>query len=216
MEDTIVRKIRNHLGNPIDTESAVVYLLSRTRMLIDRDRTTALRPFALLMYCHWAVHVTLSKPSATSAFLEQVDRFIQKNISGYQDDGTFTFMDELVLFREFVYLDTFRRELRSFLASHDLPTEICDDHKRWSGFLSAYADVIEGGELTIASKGNNLKAVQKVVFRKGGDSRLADSHVPFVIRWNIYLKDGRICETDVEANSRNNSISFSLHLIQNA
>jgi len=212
MEDAIVRKIRKHLASPIDTEPAVVYLLSETRKLIDRDRSRQ-ELFALLMYCHWALHVTLGKPGTTKAFLEQVDRFIRRNISGYQDDGTFTIVDEQVLFRDFVYLDTFRKELNRFLRSYDLPTGICGDNKQWSAFLSAYASVIEEGELTITGNSNSLVAVQKVVFRKGGDTRLADSHVSFVIRWNIHLKDGRICETQFEANSTQKMIAFNLHLI---
>jgi hypothetical protein len=213
MEDNIVRKIRSHLASPIDTEAAVVYLLSETRKLIDRDRSKQ-GLFALLMFCHWALHVTLTKPGTTKAFLERVDKFILRNISGYQDDGTFTLVDEQALFREFVYLDTFRQELKRFLGSYGLPTGICDDNKQWSTFLSAYASVIEEGELTITGNSNSLVAVQKVVFRKGGDTRLADSHVSFVIRWNIHLRDGRICETQFEANSTQKMIAFNLHLIQ--
>ncbi len=215
MEHNIVRKLRNHLSGAIDTECTVLYLLAEIRKLIKRDKPEP-SPFTLHMYCHWALHVNLSKRNTTKDFLGRVDKFILKTVFPYEDDGTFSSIDEHHLVRDFVYLDTLRRELKGFLDCYDLPTRICDDDCLWFALVGAYANIIEDGELAITGKGDDtLKAVDKVVFRKGGTPP-AGNHVPFTIRWDIYLKDGRVCRTEVEANPRDSMIAHGLQIFRNA
>lgn len=62
-------------------------------------------------------------------------------------------------------------------------------------FIQAYGGVIEGGTLSV--RGNEtLLAVEKVTFEKG--SRRTAEHVPFSIRWEIQLKDGRTLKAEAE------------------
>jgi hypothetical protein len=86
-------------------------------------------PFALKLYRHWALHVDLSSPGTTVPFLKQVDSFVDGILSDQRDLAA-----EHRMFREFVYLDTFRDQLRDFLAKNDLPISICDEKaaaRRW-------------------------------------------------------------------------------------
>ncbi len=214
MEHSIVRKLRDHLSLRIKTECAVVYLLAQVRKLLDPEKRGD-KWFALTMYCNWALHVNLTWPKTTKEFLERVDAFILKTVHPYDENpGTvFSFIDEHHLFREFVYLDSFRYQLRELLERHNLPTTLCEDNSEWFTFLSAYAGVIEDGELSIMGrKSPNLGAVKKVVFRKGQISAWPASHVPFSLQWDIHLLDGRICEAQLSADENAKGISHSLSI----
>ena len=207
MQDAIVAKLKNHLSKPVNTECAVVYLLAETRKLLEQN-TASPKPFALWMYCHWALHVDLTYKNTTTHFLQEVDRYVRNTVDGFQPDDDFTLPDEHALFREFLFLDTFRMQLRQFLDSHGLTTDLCDNDRWWFAFMSAYAGVIEDG--TLSATGNrDLQAVQKVVFRKGA-TLTPENHVPFVITWDIILNNGDILT--VETTAPNEVWSTVVHL----
>src|SRR5207253_7100424 len=98
------------------------------------------------------------------------------------------------LLRDFVSLETFRKELLQVLADHHLPTALCDDEANWLMFLEAYAGVIEDGSLTCKNGSDKLKVVDKVTFTKGPPTK--DGHV-FGIKWNILAKNGEQYEVEV-------------------
>lgn len=99
------------------------------------------------------------------------------------------------MFREFVFLDTFRSELREFLVRYDLPTQICDEDPHWHNFLTIYAEVIENGSLYCEAQG--LKRVEGVRFSKG--RRTATNYFPFHLKWTILLQGGKEVELEVNA-----------------
>jgi hypothetical protein len=158
MTKDIVQKLRKHLSSPIIKEPEVVYLLAEVRKLLEHDRPDP-KPFALWMYCHWALHVKLTKTRTTLHFLERLDVFITHEIAGFTPHGDFSFLDSQNLFREFVFLDTFRQQLLDFLSSYDLPIEVCSDDGNWSVFMAAYAEVIKDGVLASESGNDGLRAV---------------------------------------------------------
>lgn len=165
------------------------------------------------MYCHWALHVSLSNPSTTSAFLQRVDAFIRKTVHPYTEDpaAPFSFIDEHQLFREFVYLDSFPSQLRELLDRYSLPANLCESDTERFTFLAVYAGVIEDGELSVRGRRNqHLEAVERVVFRKGDLSSWPASHTPFSLRWDIHLRDGRVCEAQLSANDTATGISHRL------
>lgn len=212
MEDAIVHKLREHLAGPVDTECKVVYLLCEVRKLLDRYPRGPSQ-FALRLFCNWALHVDLSRSGTTRTFLERVDRFVLNQLTPGSDTKE-TFLEEHSLFREFVYLDTFREELSRFLAARDLPTALCTEDKRWFTFLAAYAGVIEDGSLVCEDKGpNKLRIVDKVTFTKG-PQRMEDSHVPFGITWDILLKDRRRLEVEVATQADQKFLLFGLNLVK--
>jgi len=214
MTDAIVEKLRQHVFGPVDTECKVVYLLCEIRKLLDKKTTDpkvlALRQLLTLrLFCNWALHVNLSQQT-TMALLEKVDAFVVGRNAGETEA---TIGAEIHLFRDFVYLETFRKELSQFLAGYALPTSLCDENEGWFAFLAAYAGIIEDGSLTCEGKNlARLRLVKGVTFTKS-QQILEDSHVPFGINWTILLKDGDEVEVVVNAPVDAKSVSWSLRWI---
>lgn len=212
MTNAIVAKLKKHLADPVDTECAVVYLLAEVRKLLERhDRQH--RQSVVWMYCHWALHVDLGSPQTTLEFLKQVDVWVTNTVAGLVPRGPWRFQQEIYLFRDFIYLDAFRSQLKFVLASFDLPTDLCDEESKWFEFLSAYAGVVQDGTLTVTGdKNSDLGAVKQVTFKKGR-SLPSEHHVDFVIQWDIELKDGRTLRTEFNALPTKKMTSHDLTLI---
>jgi hypothetical protein len=206
-----VSKLREYLAKPIVDEPGVIYLLCEVRKLLETNEPDSTR-FALRMFCHWALHVDLDRPETTGEFLRRVDNFVTNNVSDFEGNGR-SILDEDALFRDFVFLESFRNQLRQFLSSHDLASVICDRDDRWFEFLAAYSSIIEDG--TLAIKGNKsslLAAVEIVTFNKGAELT-TDHHLPFTILWDIALRDGRVLRAQVEAMPALKMRSHKLSLI---
>ncbi len=211
MTKDIVGKLEALLNQPIDSECKVVYLLAEVRKLLERDDPEH-KMGSLWMYCHWALHVDLESPKTTEGFLEKVDRWVTNTVAYLTPSGAWTFREEYNLFKDFVYLNTFRHQLRVFLAAYKLPTTVCSDNSQWNRFIQEYGGVIEDGTLAAVGKKGTLKAVERVTFEKG-DDLTTGNHVPFVIRWTIQLKDGRSLITSVET-VPGNLESMTSHLLE--
>jgi hypothetical protein len=196
MAKDIVGKLHNHLAKPITSEPDVMYLLAETRKLLARDDPKHTKG-ALWMYCHWALHVDLDSPKTTMNFLKRVDRWVTNTVAYLTPSGPWKFLEEHDLFKDFIYLNTLRSQLAEFLTGYGLPTTICHIDEQWFAFLEAYAGLIENGTLaTETDKQNELGAVKKVTFSKGKELT-SEHHVPFIIQWDIELKDGRTLKTTV-------------------
>jgi hypothetical protein len=193
-KDAIVEKLRALLNSGIDSEATVVYLLCEVRKLFEKTPASD-RPFALNMYCHWALHVDLTGPDTVLPFLRQVDAYIHGVIVGPED---FSASDQMV--REFLMLDTFRTQLRTFLDGHGLPTDLTTDDGQWNRFVTRYAGVIDDGSLLCRStKRNDLKHVKQVTFARGRSAAVF-RQLPFDMTWVITLQDNR--QFDVSVNAR--------------
>ncbi|MGA8873444.1 MAG: hypothetical protein WB460_20030 [Candidatus Acidiferrales bacterium] len=180
MRDSIVEKLRTVLSENIDNEGKVVYLLAECRKLFPEVNPV---PFALNMYCNWALHVDLDRSKTTKEFLEQVDGFIDSVLRGSRDIRA-----ENTALNHFVQLDTLREQLRDFLLFFGLPSALCDDDACWHEFVEHYSGVIEDGSVSCAS--GDLRFVEKVIFSRGQRQR-AGSYIPFDLVWEIVLKGGR-------------------------
>src|ERR1043166_6149156 len=112
MKDQIVEKLRSVLADGVDSECKVVYILCETRKLLDKYPIDPI-PVALRLYCHWALHIDLSHPSTTAPLLSRIDDFVSSVLAGNTD-----VVGEHRMFREFVFLDTFRDQFRLFLKSY--------------------------------------------------------------------------------------------------
>src|SRR5580704_16073208 len=132
------------------------------------------QPFALWMYCHWALHVDLTHSKTTISFLNRVDAFVTRNVSNFTGKGPWSSVDDELLLKEFIYMESFREQLGAFLKSYDLPTALCDNDEQWFAFLLVRS-VIEDGTLSLekpttnatkANKTPGLVAVEKVIFSK--------------------------------------------------
>lgn len=196
MTKDIASKLRGHLSQPIETEPDVVYLMAEIRKLLERDDKEHNNK-AIWMYCHWALHVDPTKGGTTGQFLKTIDRWVTNTVAYLEPNGPWKFMEEVYLFRDFLYLDTFRRELKGFLANYQIPTTLCESDEWWFKFLEKYSGVIEDGTLSMKTD-EHLLAVKTVTFRKGNELP-EENHVNFVIQWDIDLKDGRMLRGEFEA-----------------
>jgi hypothetical protein len=181
-EKQIVAKLRAALSEEIRREADVVYILAQTRKLLD-DKKPGQPHFALKLYCHWALHVDLEGADTTMPFLEQVDTLVDL----FLDDKDFS--EQYRMLREFVLFENFREQLKQFFESHHLPTELCNEDRRWRSFLSLYAGVVEDGSLSCRVQAAQLKRISKVTLTKGRPS--PSTHFPFEIVWYIHLLDGK-------------------------
>jgi hypothetical protein len=151
VKESIVDKLRLVLTSGINDECKVLYLLAESRKLLEKYPSDPI-PFALKLYCHWALHIDLTQPRTTLPFLKRVDGFVASVLAGNQD-----ILGEHRMFREFVFLDTFRQQFAQFLKAFDLPTTVCDEDPRWHELLKNYAGVIEDGSLSCKAETNDLK-----------------------------------------------------------
>ncbi len=72
MKLAIVEKLRAILDDAVDSECKVVYVLAETRKLLETYPPNPF-PFALKLYCHWALHVDLESRGTTLPFLQKVE-----------------------------------------------------------------------------------------------------------------------------------------------
>ncbi len=208
MEEQIIEKLRAALSSEVDSECKVVYILCESRKLLEKYPPDPV-PFALKLYCHWALHVDLTFPRTTAPFLERVDKFAADVLADKPNVA-----EQHQMFREFVFLDTFRQQLRQFLKSYDLPTAVCDEDPRWHEFLKQYAGIIEDGSLSCQGKTGGLRLVREVIFTKGGP-KTSGTYIPFDLSWNIVLVNGRTLTVEVNAAALpdgNEMILHSIHL----
>jgi hypothetical protein len=202
--NTIVRKLQDALSDAVDSECKVVYILAETRKLLETYPPDPL-PFALKLYCHWALHIDLDCRCTTLPFLEKVEAFAAKVLAGKVTivAGLKMFRDitEPKMFREFIFFDTFKEQFRQLLQAYNLPTAVCDEDSRWHEFLTHYAGVIEDGSLSCKANASSLKLVSEVIFTKG--MQPVASHlwlrIPFGLEWTIVLRDGRKLNTELIA-----------------
>jgi len=161
MKDEIVAKLAPVVSDLVGSECEVVYILCEVRKLLEKYPTNPI-PVALKLYCHWALHIDLTKLGRTGPLLDRIDAYVGSVLEGGLD-----IVAENAMCRDFLFLDTFRQQLRATLSSFDLPTKLCDEDKFWSAFIAHYAGVIQDGSLSCEGKTNRLKHVQKVIFDKG-------------------------------------------------
>jgi hypothetical protein len=207
MKDQLVEKLRAAVSEKVASECQVVYILAESRKLLDKYPPDPV-PFALKMYCHWALHVDLTNPGTTGPFLERVDRFVESVLA-----GSVNIDEEGRMFQEIAHWDTFRQQFRQFLSGYGLPTTICDEGQAWHDFLRTYARVIEDGTLSCESKRQRLKHVSKVIIEKCRP-RPTVNLAPFDLAVHIVLIDGRALTVDVSAHAFPDGSPFLLHSIR--
>jgi hypothetical protein len=197
-ENAIVEKLQIALSDAVDSECKVVYILAEARKLLETYPPDPM-PFTLKLYCHWALHVDLDNPRTTLPFLERADQYAASVLAGNQD-----VVEEHRMLREFVYLDTFRKQFKEFLQAYNLPTGICDQDARWHEFLKHYAGVIEDGSLSCQANAHPLKLIKEIVFSRGRTpANSKDFYIPFGLAWTIVLVDGRKLTVEVQASASN-------------
>src|ERR1700690_304352 len=101
MKKSIATKLATLLMGPIDSECKALYLLAETRKLLDAQPPDPV-PFALRLYCNWALHVDLTNRRTTKEFIDRAELYAESVRSGNSD-----ILNERPMLREFVSLATF-------------------------------------------------------------------------------------------------------------
>ena len=190
----IIAKLNRLLDNPIDSECKVVYLLCEVRKLLEQNVLAPERPFALKMYCHWALHVALDHPKTTSPFLKQVDDYVHGKLVGPED-----FRAEHRMVQDFLTLNTLRGQLSAFCQLNGICPDLTESDDRWAEFVTHYAGVIEDGSLEIRGQNHGMEHVKRVIFRKGRDAKGEFNQIPFNMVWRVDLLDDQSVDIEVSA-----------------
>lgn len=178
MKGDIKDKLKSELAQTIFSERQVVYILVQIRKLMELCED-AEHLDALNFFCDWAVHPRLERKRARS-IVRQFDRF-QNYMNGAK--GEITFLNE---FTATLRLATFRKELKGYLESHDLPSDIPANDPSWFTFLRYYTRVIEDCPLCISEPKKKLQYVDEVVLtveHTPQNPRAGSEHRTIVFRW---------------------------------
>ena len=197
--NAIVEKLNAVIAKPIDSECKVVYVLCEVRKLLESIPANQ-RPWALNMYCHWALHVDLHGENTIRSFLEQVDTFVRGFLKGIKN-----FDASHRMFRDFVFSDTFRSQLRDFLQANRIRSDLTDENVHWNEFVTQYAGVIEDGSLSIRAENHGIRQVKQVTFTKDQCETDGFDLIPFDMTWAVTLLNGRSVTVRVNARLARNS-----------
>jgi hypothetical protein len=188
---SIIEKLRLELQRPVETEMQVVYILVEIRKLLEHDKEDKegdLYPL-LNFYGNWVVHTKLSKSSVADRIVRLADEIMYRTASGAIDATTFE--DEAVHFITFGLL---RDQLRMFLESSDLPTEICTDPARWDAFCKRLAGVVEDVPLKLFSQGDPTHFVKSIIVKNKSTNDALNVEWEKVMHSQpvIAIKDGKM------------------------
>jgi len=188
----IKKKVEEHL-RAIASEAEVVYLLVQIRKMLDRKIAVARQKYAALrFYCDWALHIEMDRAGAGRILTMLNDALDAHATTGYTDANQHVF-DSVYAALE---LKTFRKELRTFLRVHKLPTALTSDDDKWFQFIELYAGVIEDSPLAWSVKAQpKLKYIDAVMLKS---TKLTPEMVewigrdiyPLSLRW-VIIKNGR-------------------------
>ena len=192
--NAIVGKLNTIMAEPVDSEYKVVYVLCQVRKLMDDVFLKDQQPFAIKMYCHWALHVDLNDVSTIGRFLQQVDAYVNGVLVGPED-----FAASYQMTFDFALFDTFRMELGDFFEKTDVRTELTNYDSWWNEFVRHLAAVIEDGSLSFHPGKETLEHVRKVTFTKGGDVNREGALIPFEMTWLVALSNGDDLYFDIAA-----------------
>jgi hypothetical protein len=131
MRNEIVKKLRAELGQGIETEAQVVYVLVEIRKLIEHSEHRV-HYLSVLFFCDWALHVKMSRQSAL-LLLREIDDAIEHAPTSVR-------LGELIGTK--LSMDAFRDDLTHFLMDYGLPTDAVRTMRGWLSFLPLYLSVI--------------------------------------------------------------------------
>jgi len=185
-EEAIVGKLRTALQKKIASECQVVYVLVEIRKLLDFHQQT--KRFNILnLYCNWAVHISLDRDAAQNLVIE-LNRSYSRLDTGEKAEYGFKGLWNYLSF------DHFRKQFRGFLASHNLPTTICEDVE-WQDFLHYYSLVIQDCPLECSGSSNagNL-SFDKIVLSASTVTNIPKTGSYVQITWRLYRQDRLISD----------------------
>jgi len=163
MREAILDKIARELRNDIDNEPKAIYLLAEIRKYIDSyGQEEKVNYPNIYFYCNWVLHIELSRTPAK----EILNRFesIFSSINNLKEMAHI-FIKQESNFYLFVDL---KEELRIFLEANNLPTELLEDHSKWSIFKKLLVEILMDCPLV----NDEERRVSKFFYEKGNDKKI--------------------------------------------
>ncbi|OGZ70255.1 MAG: hypothetical protein A2904_01150 [Candidatus Staskawiczbacteria bacterium RIFCSPLOWO2_01_FULL_33_9] len=128
MEEEIVRKLKLALGEPIEKEKDVVYVLAEIRKLLEGNKIKSVYPI-LNFYCNWALHPEIDKTSSVRSILEKIEQGILSK--KYNVWAVWAMID----------FEEFHREMGLFLNKFDIVDQF-GNRKYWENFRTLLVDIL--------------------------------------------------------------------------
>jgi hypothetical protein len=180
MEDHIVAKLRAELERGITTEPQVVFVMVKTRKLLDLNNYKATPPDSMLrLCCDWCVHTELSGPHAQD-IVKRMDAIYPRMLG-----ATLTDEDKAYMRHRFSF-DRFRDELNQFFDDQSLPPF---PGSQWNVFLTGFLNTVEDCSLKCGAAGANLTNVDEVVLLQHGRTspKISDGSAPPML-WGLCFR----------------------------
>jgi hypothetical protein len=200
MKDSIIEKIKLHVGKGMQTEADCVYLLSQSRKFMEQQDIKGF--WNLRMCANWALHSTLDneRNPTVSAFLEEVNDFLvdAKIRNGYDLERLPSLKDK------FMFVVALQNELKTFLEYLGIETSICDDPKKLANLINIFGKVIEDTPL-VCKASKPLSHFNEISFSKR--KTIVDPHPwPATLYWTIKKKDNMT----LHINIRNKTLKMGI------
>lgn len=167
----------------------VVYILVELRKLLEHNAQKDAYP-VLNFYGNWVVHTKLSHSPVADRIVRLLDEVMNRKAT---ETIELAVEDEAVAYLEERRL---RAEMSACLRASGLPTDLCDDDKRWYGFRKSLAGVIEDAPLELLPS-KNIKPthfIERVVVKNKSTEDGLYVEWQFILHSKPILefKDGRM------------------------
>ncbi len=162
MQSDILTKISLLLDEGINTEPKALYLLAETRKYLEGCNQAERDNYSnLYFYCNWVLHIRLTRSPAVAL----LNRF-ESRFSGIND------LNEIAnIFKQedkdFYYFVDLKNELRGFLTTKGLSTELTDSGRKWFNFKKLLFEILMDCSLV-----NNNGRVHSFSYERGRDKQI--------------------------------------------
>jgi hypothetical protein len=154
----IVEKLHEQLGGkPKLTEPLILYLLVGVRKLLELENSNHKYP-SLKFQCDWCLHTRLDKRGA----IDVIKLFDELEDMRRPDGGVSKEQGEKLM--QALGVDSFHRDLSTFLRDNGLPDDIVNDFQRWTEFLEGYGALIQ--DVPLEFRLTRIRHISKVVVKK--------------------------------------------------
>lgn len=158
MKINILEKLRNVLNEDISNEIQVVYVLSRTRKILEIDKKKP-KYEILNFYCDWALHSKIDRFKDDGLMNSILQKFIDDPTSGFLD-----FKD-------------FHKSFKEFLKEYELETMIYKDTNSLYIFNKILCDIYKDSPLILYIKKGKKITINDVTLNKDNDHILIGFNV---------------------------------------
>jgi hypothetical protein len=186
-QPAIIAKLEKLLAKGITTEADALYLMVEVRKLLEQQQAKKQYEY-LTFHCDWAVHPTLTGPTAQK-ILEQFDAaniHLKTGIELHDLPGLLRM--EIDRISKMMY---FEDQLEKFLKANRLPSLDMTRSDGWIHFVHLYARIVEDCPLVMTPKNQSASIVSVTLqMDLANASEENEGEVLFRVRWIVRDRNG--------------------------